>query len=314
MYTIKEAAARSGVSVPLLRAWERRYAIVEPARTPSGYRLYDEPAMRRLRAMRRLIDAGWTPSNAAAHLRSVDEATLDEILQDAPAVAEPNATPAQPNRAPQLIAAFVGAAAGMDEGAVEHVLDEMFASGSFEQVADQLVMPGLVALGEAWADGRVSVAGEHAAANAVARRLGAAFLAAGRPDGERGVVLVGLPPASRHELGALCFATALRRSGVPVRYLGADLPDHEWLEAARQTEAAAAVLGVVTSADVEPARRVAAALRRARPGMVIAVGGRAAAAVRTGRGRLLKLPDGLPAAVDALRGATVAAGSTDVPG
>ena len=30
MYTIKEAAARSGVSVPLLRAWERRYRIVEP--------------------------------------------------------------------------------------------------------------------------------------------------------------------------------------------------------------------------------------------------------------------------------------------
>ena len=42
MYTIKQAAARSGVPVPLLRAWERRYGVVSPSRTPSGYRLYDE--------------------------------------------------------------------------------------------------------------------------------------------------------------------------------------------------------------------------------------------------------------------------------
>ena len=33
MYTIGEAAARSGVSVPLLRAWERRYGVVTPRRT-----------------------------------------------------------------------------------------------------------------------------------------------------------------------------------------------------------------------------------------------------------------------------------------
>ena len=45
MYKIKEAAARSGVSVPLLRAWERRYGIVSPTRTASGYRLYDEDAL-----------------------------------------------------------------------------------------------------------------------------------------------------------------------------------------------------------------------------------------------------------------------------
>ena len=39
MYTIKQAAARSGVGVSLLRAWERRYGVVHPVRTPSGYRL-----------------------------------------------------------------------------------------------------------------------------------------------------------------------------------------------------------------------------------------------------------------------------------
>ena len=42
MYTIKQAAARSGLSVPTVRAWERRYGVVHPERTASGYRLYDD--------------------------------------------------------------------------------------------------------------------------------------------------------------------------------------------------------------------------------------------------------------------------------
>src|SRR5580765_299435 len=66
MYTIKETAARTSVPVSLLRAWERRYGIVAPLRTPAGYRLYDDAAIDRLRTMRRLVDDGWSPSIAAA--------------------------------------------------------------------------------------------------------------------------------------------------------------------------------------------------------------------------------------------------------
>src|SRR5680860_1633806 len=61
MYTIKEASLRTGVGIPLLRAWERRYGIVVPTRTDAGYRLYDEAAIGRLRAMRSLVLAGWSP-------------------------------------------------------------------------------------------------------------------------------------------------------------------------------------------------------------------------------------------------------------
>ena len=42
MYNIKQAAARAGVTVPVLRAWERRYGIVSPDRTTSGYRQFDD--------------------------------------------------------------------------------------------------------------------------------------------------------------------------------------------------------------------------------------------------------------------------------
>jgi methylmalonyl-CoA mutase cobalamin-binding subunit len=88
-------------------------------------------------------------------------------------------------------------------------------------------------------------------------------------------VLVGLPPGSRHELGALAFAVAMRRLGADVLYLGADVPADSWVDAVDQSSARAAVIAVVTEADVTPAILVAEAVRAAQPGLVIAVGGAA---------------------------------------
>lgn len=273
MYTIKEAASRAAVSVQVLRAWERRYGVVQPARSESGYRLYDEVAIDRLRAMRRLIDDGWSPSSAAVHIRDLDPAEIEALLAS---FRGPGAGADDGASAEALRTSFVESAALLDETGLEQALDEMFARGSFEEVASELVMPALVDLGEGWAAGRLDVAAEHAAAGAVQRRLGMAFLAAGRPNAGRDVVLVGMPPGGRHELGAIAFATGLRRAGVGVRYLGADLPLQDWLDAVRRTHAKAAVIGVVIAADVEPAQRIAAALRAADPKTLIAFGGRAA--------------------------------------
>lgn len=282
MYTIKEAAARSGVSVPLLRAWERRYGIVEPERTASGYRLYDEVALARLRTMRRLVDEGWTPSNAAAAVldgRVPPDAAVEPgpgiVMADAVAMRAANGAAPRP----ELVERFVSAAGRLDAAAVEAVLDEMFADGTFEAVAEINLQPALVALGEAWASGTVDVAAEHAASHAVQRRLAAAYQAAGRATSADGAVLVGLPPGARHELGALMFGTAARRAGLPVVYLGPDLPVADWLAAVRQARPVAVVIGATRRADVRAALDVARALRDEDGSLPIAIGGRAGPAV-----------------------------------
>lgn len=266
MYNIKQAAARTGLTVPVLRAWERRYGIVSPARTPSGYRVYDDAAIARVQTMRRLVDAGWAPSTAAAAI----------LAGTAPA--EPTPVPESADTgapsAPSENEAFVEAAGNLDSDGVEVLLDEMFARGSFERVADESLMPAVVALGDAWADGRIDVAAEHLASHAVFRRLAAAYQAAGRPSFDPGGVIVGLPPGSRHELGALAFAVAARRAGLRVLYLGSDLPIDDWVATAERVAARAAVIGSVTPADRGPARRVAIALREALPAIVVAFGGK----------------------------------------
>jgi methanogenic corrinoid protein MtbC1 len=166
----------------------------------------------------------------------------------------------------------------------------MFAQGTFERVAADYVLPALKALGDAWEAGSVSVAGEHATSHATLRRLAGSLEAAGRQPGpaER-PVLVGLPPGSRHELGALAFAVAVRRSGIPVLYLGSDLPIADWRSAVDATRPRAVVIGVVTEGDRDQAERVAAAVESARPGTLIALGGRAAQP--DADDRWLRLPD-----------------------
>jgi DNA-binding transcriptional MerR regulator len=278
MYTIKEAAARTGVSVPLLRAWERRYRIVEPTRTVAGYRLYDEDALRRLRDMRRLIDMGWAPQVAAAALLagtapSARVGLAPEPGGTAPALADDDARRAVAARSEELHEAFVAAAGRFDGPALERALDEMFARGTFETAVERDVLPALVALGDAWATGRIDVAAEHAASAAVHRRLASAFQAAGAPAAPEGAILVGLPPGAHHELGALAFAVAARRAGLHVLYLGSDLPVDDWVRTARRLEAPVAVLGVVSRLDRDAASRVARALVDAVPGIRVAFGG-----------------------------------------
>ncbi len=296
MYTIKEAAARTGLTVPVLRAWERRYGVVSPTRTAGGYRVYDEAAIGRLWSMRRLIDDGWSPSAAAAAIIAGT---------DPPASIPTNAS--ADGRTHPLAEHLVDAAAGLDSPRIEAVLDEMFASGTYERVMDDHLIPSLRALGDAWAAGRVNVAGEHVASNAVQRRLSAWFQASGPGRDQGRPVLVGMPPGARHELGGLIFATAMRRAGLPVVYLGADLPLDDWIMAVERTDAPAVVIGAVMPADATAAIAVAAGLSAARPEVLIAYGGAAAPnpdpAAAASSARTIRLPAELGEAIATLSAA-----------
>jgi methanogenic corrinoid protein MtbC1 len=252
--------------------------------------------------MRTLVDDGWSPSAAAA-------AILDgsvPVTDDRPALptgspsssaTSPAALGTGPAEAAAIVERFLEAARALDPDGITAVLDDLFARGSFERVAADLLFPALDALGEAWAAGQVTVAGEHMASSAVQRRLGQSLEAAGAADGRGGRVVVGLPPGGRHELGALAFAVAARRAGLPVTYLGADLPMDDWLAAV--AGASAAVIGVVTARDRNAANEVAQRLLAANPGLVVAFGGRAAQAAPG----VLRLPSELTPSVAAVRSA-----------
>src|SRR3954453_9040261 len=189
MYTIKQASRLTGVSEASLRAWERRYGVVVPGRTESGYRLYDEKALAAVSAMRRLGAAGWTPAKAADAVRS-------GTVPAAPVIQDP-ATGGAESPAVAYMERFLASAAQLDTAGIEECLDRGFALGSFEHVIDTWLFPTLEAVGEGWALREIAVAGEHAASHSVHRLLSLVFDAASSKS--RGVtVAVGLPPGSDH--------------------------------------------------------------------------------------------------------------------
>ena len=271
MYTIKQASRLTGVSEASLRAWERRYGVVVPRRNEAGYRLYDEQAVSALSTMRRLVDDGWSPAEAAEAVRSgTAPAVLNEVVggETSDGLHQPHAA--------TYVERFLSSAAQMDTAGIEESLDGGFALGSFEHVVDTWLFPALEALGEGWARGEIDVAGEHAASHAVHRRLSAAFDAAGSRS--RGpAVVVGLPTGSQHDLGALAFATAIRRRGMDVLYLGANVPVSSWEAAVRSREARAAVLSVVTPEDRPAAVAVVERLLSQTPVPLVCAGGASAA-------------------------------------
>ena len=276
MYSIKQAAARSGVSIPTRRAWERRYGVVAPVRTPSGYRLYDEEAITRLQQMRGLVASGWRPREAAQRVR--EGASPDNqpaLLASAPAAP----TVAEAEAAEQLVEAIVGAAVNFDTEALDRTLDEVFARGSFEWAMETVVFPALRQIGRAWAAGELSVGAEHAASETVRRRVAVFYEAAARPT--RSDVVIGLPPGANHDLGALAFGVASQRVGLGVLFLGANVPVDSWVVAMNQSGARLAAVGVPTERDVPAARDVVEALR-ALPGRLVVAGGAQAAQVADG--------------------------------
>lgn len=271
-YTVKQVAALTGILETTLRMWQRRYGVVDPVRSPGGYRLYSDAEVAKLRAMAALVNDG-VPASVAA--RSVTHAPK---VEQAEKRFDLGRTPR-----PDLVAA----AASLNSVSLADVLDRALKFAPLEQVLDKWLMPELARLGEAWANDGVSVAQEHFASAGVMRALGRVFDEL--PDSGESQVLVGLPEGSHHQVGLMSFAVCLRRLGSGTVYLGGDVPVADWEAAARTLQPRAVVVGVPLCAKVAKAQEVVDRLHAASPPIEVWVGGALASKIR----RAQRLPDGV---------------------
>jgi DNA-binding transcriptional MerR regulator len=234
---IGELSRRSGVSPELLRAWERRYGLLQPTRSPGGLRLYTPDDLTRVQAMQQHLAEGLAAAEAAALATST--ATGDE----APAAGAKD----------ELAAAL----AGFDESAAHTAFDAALARLSLDALLREVVIPYLHELGEQWRRGEASVAQEHFASSLLRGRL--LGLARGWGRGLGPVAVLACAPGEQHDLGLLAFGLALRARGWRIVYLGADTPIESLADAVRSFEPA---FVVVSAVDPRALRKHAAELRR----------------------------------------------------
>lgn len=260
MIRIGELAKRTGVASTTLRAWERRYGLLEPNRTEGGYRLYTEDDEARVHAMTSMMRRGMSAAEAAREIVSRIPAAADPGPGDA-GVAErrPPASGEDTSGAAALVAALVDAFEMLDGPRAEALLNRALGAFTLSSALDRVILPALREVGVGWESGRLTVAHEHFASNLIRGRLMA--LASGWASGSGPAALLACAPGERHDLGLLCFGLILHDRGWRVTFLGADSPMETVTSAAEASRPEVTVIcslgAELSAADTEAVGRLA---------------------------------------------------------
>lgn len=257
MLRIGELSRRSGVSPELLRAWERRYGLLQPTRSAGGLRLYSPDDLARVQAMQRHLAGGFAAAEAAALATQTTSRGDDEI-----------AIPAAKD-------ALAAALANFDDGDAHAVFDTLLARLSTDALLRDIIVPYLHELGERWERGDVSIAQEHFASALFRGRL--LGLARGWGRGIGPVAVLACAPGEQHDLGLLAFGLALRARAWRIVYLGTDTPIASVADAARSCSPA---IVVVSAVDPRVFRRNAEELQELARDTQLCIGGAGAAKAR----------------------------------
>ena len=201
---IGELSRRLGVGTDRLRAWERRYGLLQPVRTPGGFRLYSSDDEQRVRDMQDQLERGLSAAQAA------------EVVL---AARRPPATTAPLD---DLRTRLTAALADFDDPAANAALDQVFGLHGPDVAMRDVIFPCLRELGDAWERAELDVGQEHFASNLIQRRLLALVPGSDRGHGPRAVLACA--PGERHSLGLTGLGVGLRSRGWRVTYLGADTP------------------------------------------------------------------------------------------
>ncbi|QEY58448.1 MerR family transcriptional regulator [Pseudomonas sp. C27(2019)] len=118
LYPIREVARLTGVNPITLRAWERRYNLIEPVRTESGHRLYTQEHIDFLHETLRLMDEG-------VPISRVKSVISDVTPRPAPATAAVSNDDSQ-----QLLEKICQAVSQLQVQKLERLLDRLFADYS----------------------------------------------------------------------------------------------------------------------------------------------------------------------------------------
>ena len=232
---IGELSKRSGVSPELLRAWERRYGLLQPTRSAGGLRLYSSSDVERIRLMQQQLAEGVAAAEAAA-------ATTSGIV-------DVQAAPPRPTLA-TLRVQLADALDRFDEPRAQTILDRLLAVTTVEALLSDVVLPYLRELGERWARGDASVAQEHFATAVLRGRLLGIARGWGLSIGP--ATVLACLPGEQHDLGLITFGLALHARGWRIYYLGPDTPIETVDDTSRRVEPDLVVLSALGEERVKP--------------------------------------------------------------
>ncbi|MGD8378009.1 MAG: MerR family transcriptional regulator [Gammaproteobacteria bacterium] len=213
MYSMAAVVLETGLTAHTVRAWERRYAAVQPRRDESGRRSYSAADVERLRLLKRATELGH-PIRKLAGLNSDELGTLLATVRS-----EEAGDPATSAFRRSLLAAVEQ----YDVVGCERQLRLALATLPAVSLVQQVLVPALREIGERWFAGEVTVAQERLFTSTVVRTVQAML---DRLSGGRGApkLVFATLPGERHTTGALLAGYFAATRGATVHFVGSELP------------------------------------------------------------------------------------------
>lgn len=261
-FRIHTVAEMTGIPASTLRAWERRYGIPSPERTPSAYRLYSDEDVDLLRRMKCMCEGGIAPSEASRMLAP-------------PAAAQPLNPQAVGDPYEEAVTRILQAVDAFDPALIRLEIARATYLGCASAVYEQVLGPVLQVVGQRWHEGRISVAQEHLASEILLGSVRDMHRLV-QPEGER-CVLLACVTSELHTLPLYGVAFRLASWGLRSEILGADTPPEALADAVAALNPSAVGLSATTIRPEGEMAQLLDGYARACDGRPWMVGGAAAA-------------------------------------
>jgi MerR family transcriptional regulator, light-induced transcriptional regulator len=244
-FPIQTVAERTGLSAHAIRAWERRYGAIAPARSPGRHRLYSEADMHRLNLLAEACRAG----RQISALAKMSNEHLLLLLGRAP---NPTAAEGEAFSREAGDGAFctqvLEAVRRLDTLSLDDVLQRAQVSLGDQGLLRRVITPLAREVGTLWRAGQITAAQEHFF-TAMAKVFIWNMTRQYRPDARAPKMVVGTPAGQHHEIGARIVSAVAANHGWNVTYVGASLPAFELAGAVQTSGASALVLSIVFPQD-----------------------------------------------------------------
>ena len=200
-YNIKAVSNLVGVQPGTLRAWERRYQILEPVRNDSGHRLYTEDDVKKLKWLSAKVNQGFTISQAVSlmdkHELETDQLTTEDKGENHQILLE------------ELLQALMQ----FNEVKAHDLINKAFSLFTIDKVTVEILAVLLLRVGDMWEKGEITTAHEHFATSILRSRIGM-IMHSFPHNGVLPKVVAVCGPNEWHELGLLIFTLFVRRRGL----------------------------------------------------------------------------------------------------
>jgi len=210
---IRQLSELTGVAATTLRAWERRYGLLNPQRTNKGHRLYSQDDIALVNNVVTQLQGGMSISEAARRQREPDE--------NQP---QPPSIPSSHRHQWSIFQRrLLHAIELFDEAKLDACYNEALSQYPFGLVSEALIIPTLTSLGDRWQQRPHGIAEEHFFSVYLRNKLGARLHhETSRKHGSR--LLIACLPGEFHEIGVLLFTIEVLGHGYRPLYLGANAP------------------------------------------------------------------------------------------